>query len=437
MISTGKTALQIFMKPDITVFRTVILLFCLEYSGITNNIYSQQADSVITNIIISQPADSVITNIINSQQADSIITDNIYSQPADSGERKITLLFMGDIMGHDTQIKAAKITDSGTFDYNDVFKYVKPIIESADFAAANLEVTLAGPPFKGYPQFSSPAALASACLNAGIDCLFTANNHSADRRNKGIISTIDRLDSIGIKHTGIFRDKNSRDTLQPLIVETDGITVAFLNYTYGTNGIPVPPPVIVNMLDKENIASDIERAKAFKPDLLILALHWGTEYQTVPSEDQTIMANYFFDKGADIIIGSHPHVLQKMVWQKDNPDFKNRAIVYSLGNFISNQRKPKTDGGSMVKIEITCNDSSVYISDAGYYLTWVHTPVVNGKREFYILPCTQFEKKPEFFSDQYDYLQMKRFIEDSRSLLHNQNEGFTEYFFDEGKSPFN
>jgi len=340
--------------------------------------------------------------------------------------QKVSLLFMGDIMGHDSQINAAAIPGTGTYDYREVFMHVKPLIDSSDFSASNLEVTLAGPPYKGYPQFSSPSALAAACTEAGIDCLFTANNHSADRGKSGIISTLDRLDSIGIPHTGTFRNKTSRDTLQPLVVNRNGISVAFLNYTYGTNGITVPPPVIVNMLDKEKITEDIMKAKELKPDVLILALHWGTEYDTIPSENQILLANYFFYKGVDIIIGSHPHVIQKMIWQKDNPVFKNKAVTYSLGNFISNQRKPGTDGGSMVKIELTKTDSSVVISDAGYYLTWVYTPVENGRMRFYILPCAGFENKPEFFTDKNDYLRMMKFIKSARSLLSGQNEGFRE-----------
>ncbi len=340
--------------------------------------------------------------------------------------QKVSLLFMGDIMGHDSQINAAAIPGTGTYDYREVFMHVKPLIDSSDFSASNLEVTLAGPPYKGYPQFSSPSALAAACTEAGIDCLFTANNHSADRGKSGIISTLDRLDSIGIPHTGTFRNNTSRDTLQPLVVNRNGISVAFLNYTYGTNGITVPPPVIVNMLDKEKITEDIMKAKELKPDVLILALHWGTEYDTIPSENQILLANYFFYKGVDIIIGSHPHVIQKMIWQKDNPVFKNKAVTYSLGNFISNQRKPGTDGGSMVKIELTKTDSSVVISDAGYYLTWVYTPVENGRMRFYILPCAGFENKPEFFTDKNDYLRMMKFIKSARSLLSDQNEGFRE-----------
>lgn len=350
------------------------------------------------------------------------------NQAPGSEEERLTLLFIGDIMGHDTQIRAAWNPETKSYNYDDQFRYVRPIIESCDFTAANLEVTLAGPPYRGYPQFSSPPALAAACMNAGIECLFTANNHTADRGNRGILNTISRLDSMGIIYTGIFRDRISADTLQPLIINKNGFSLAFLNYTYGTNGIPVPPPVVVNMLDKDRIAADIEKARSLRPDLIVLALHWGVEYDTIPSEEQTNLANYFFYKGADLIIGSHPHVLQKMVWKKDNPVFRNKAIVYSLGNFVSNQRKPLTDGGSMVRIEVARRDSSVVITDAGYFLTWVYTPVEDGKRQFYILPCSEFENRPDFFHDRNDFLQMQRFINTSRSLLNRHNEGFRELY---------
>lgn len=357
------------------------------------------------------------------------LAELLQGQVPDSSEQKVSLLFIGDIMGHDSQIKAAESNDSKTYDYNDLFRYIKPIISQTDFAVANLEVTLAGPPYKGYPRFSSPAPLASACINAGINCLLTANNHSADRGKEGIKSTIQKLDSTGIMHTGTFLDKSSKDSLQPLMITENGISVALLNYTYGTNGLPVTPPVIVNMLDKNLVSADIEKARKMEADIIVLCLHWGTEYDTVPSESQTAMAEYFFSEGADIIIGSHPHVLQKMIWYRDDSKLNNKAVVYSLGNFISNQRKPKTDGGSMVRIELTKRDSSVIISEAGYYLTWVYTPLENNRRKFYILPCPEFENKPGFFSDPDDYKMMLKFINESRSLLYKQNVGFREYIF--------
>ncbi len=355
---------------------------------------------------------------------------SISGQSSETSGQKVSLLFMGDIMGHDSQIWAAEDISTNTWDYNDVFSHIKPLISDADLAIANLEVTLAGPPYKGYPQFSSPAALAVACKNAGIDCLVTANNHSADRGKGGITGTIFRLDSIGMPHTGTFADQASRDNLQPLILKSNGISVAVLNYTYGTNGINVPAPVIVNMLDKNLVLADIEKARKAKPDVTVLILHWGAEYDTVPSAAQTEMAELFLSKGADLVIGSHPHVLQKMVWYGDGSAFQGKAVVYSMGNFISNQRKPKTDGGSMVRIELEKSGGSVKILSAGYYLTWVYTPIINYRQKFFILPCSEFEIKPDFFVKEADFVQMKKFISDSRSLLYRQNINFGEYLFD-------
>jgi hypothetical protein len=341
---------------------------------------------------------------------------------------RVSILFMGDIMGHDEQIWSAENRETHTFNYDTVFTFVKPIISEAGVAIANFEVTLAGPPYKGYPQFSSPASLAAACRNAGIDCMVTANNHAADRGKTGIAGTINRLDSLGIPHTGTFLSLESKETLQPLMIRKDGLSIALLNYTYGTNGNTVPEPVIVNLLDKDQVAEDIEKAKNMKSDLIILFLHWGNEYDTVPSANQTEMAHFFFSKGVDLIIGSHPHVLQKMVWYRDGNEM-DKVVIYSLGNFISNQRKPKTDGGSMVKIDLEKEGNSWKISDAGFYLTWVYTPIVKYRKQFYILPCSEFEKRPEFFANPADFMQMKQFIDDSRRLLNSQNLNIKEYIY--------
>jgi hypothetical protein len=354
---------------------------------------------------------------------------SISGQGSSLAEQRISLLFIGDIMGHDSQIWAAEDITTHTYDYNDVFSYVRTLISEVDLAIANLEVTLAGSPYKGYPQFSSPAALAVACKNAGIDCLVNANNHSVDKGKTGIEGTIFRLDSIGMPHTGTFTDKASKESLQPLILNRNGISVALLNYTYGTNGLTVPAPLIVNMLEKDLVAADIEKAKRYNPDLIVLLLHWGTEYDTVPSSEQENMTKYFLSKGADLVIGSHPHVLQKMVWFKDDPVYHNKAVVYSLGNFISNQRKPKTDGGSMVRIEFTKKDGSFKITSAGYFLTWVYTPILKYRQKFYILPCSEFESRPSFFEKEKDYEQMKTFINNSRNLLYKQNINFREYIY--------
>lgn len=346
-------------------------------------------------------------------------------EPAIPG-KKLSLLFIGDIMGHDEQIWSAEDRETNTYDYNDVFKYVKPVISEADLAIANFEVTLAGPPYQGYPKFSSPSALAAACKNCGIDILVTANNHSSDRLETGIEGTIKRLDSIGIYHTGTFIDEAERDTLYPLLIKKNDITISILNYTYGTNGIKVPSPYIVNMLDRINIEKDIIRAREMNPDLIIMFLHWGTEYDTIPSPDQTELAEYCLSKGADIIIGSHPHVIQKMNWYRESTSYSGKIVVYSLGNFITNQRRPKTDGGALVRIDLEKNIDNVVVTDAKYILTWVYTPIYNYRKKYFILPCPEFEDKPDFFENQADYKIMTQFATQSRKFLSRENTGIEE-----------
>lgn len=353
----------------------------------------------------------------------------VFAQETKRGSEKISLLFIGDIMGHDEQIWSAENRETRTYNYDDVFSCVKGEISEADIAFANLEVTLGGPPYSGYPQFSSPDDLAVACRDAGVDFFVTANNHSADRGRKGIVATVNKLDSLGIPHTGTFIDQAHRDTLYPAIIERNGFSIAVLNYTYGTNGIKVPPPVIVNMIDNILINIDIEKAKSRNPDAVIAFLHWGTEYDTVPSKSQTDLAGFLLDRGVDLVIGSHPHVLQKMVWKKKGSETKDRIVVYSLGNFVSNQRRLKTDGGTMVRVELEKRADTTIVSNTGYYLTWVYTPIENYRKKFFILPCSKFENNPGFFSKPADFSKMKRFIGDSRKLLYDQNVNFHEFIY--------
>ncbi|MGB3468304.1 MAG: CapA family protein, partial [Cyclobacteriaceae bacterium] len=178
----------------------------------------------------------------STAQTDSLSLDASDTIPQTS---EFSLIFTGDVMQHDSQINGAyyKVTD--TYEYDSNFYYLKDILSSADYTIANLELTLAGKPYKGYPTFSSPDNLAVSLKNAGIDCLVTANNHSCDRRKKGIVRTIDVLDSLDIPHTGTFKSETARDTLYPMLIEKKGFRIALLNYTYGTNGIPVPSPTVV------------------------------------------------------------------------------------------------------------------------------------------------------------------------------------------------
>lgn len=333
----------------------------------------------------------------------------------------VSFIFMGDIMGHQSQINAAYDSATNSYNYNNVFKKVSPLIKSVDYAIANLEVTLAGRPYKGYPQFSSPDELAIACKNNGIDILTTANNHSCDRGKKGIIRTIKVLDSLGIKHTGTFNDSIDRVKNNLLILNKNNIKVGILNYTYGTNGIPAPNPTIVNRIKFPLMLSDIQKSKSENLDKLIVVIHWGLEYQSIPNKEQTNIAQFLFNHGVDIIIGSHPHVLQRMEYNPECKNSKENLIVYSLGNFVSNQRTTKRDGGAMLKLTLKKQNNKVKIHDYGYYLTWVHKPVINNKVNFEIIPCYEYESNNYKGINTKSKNKMKIFVSQSRELFKKEN----------------
>jgi len=342
-------------------------------------------------------------------------------------EDKLSIMFMGDIMGHDSQINSAYNPKTKQYEYLECFDFIKDILSKPDITIANLEVTLAGAPYKGYPAFSSPDALAKALKDAGVDAMVTANNHSCDRGRKGIIRTLDMLDSLKIPHTGTFRNRTEKENNNPLLIEKNGFKICLLNYTYGTNGVKVPAPTKVNLIDRQQIQKDISKAKTLKPDILIVFYHWGKEYQSQPNKSQIALYNLCKKNGVDVVIGSHPHVLQKMEWNKES--IQNDLVVYSLGNFVSNQRKRKTDGGAIVEIEFTKTENETRISNAGHYLTWVYTPVFKGKKKFYILPASQYENYPQFFITKEHYEKMQVFISDSRNLLKKSNLNFPEFTY--------
>lgn len=306
---------------------------------------------------------------------------------AQSDDDVVTLLFAGDIMGHDAQIASAYDDSTQTYDYSDCFKYIKPIVEKADYAVANLEVTLAGPPFKGYPQFSSPDELAVAVKDCGFDLLLTTNNHTCDRGKRGVVRTLDVLDSLNVSHTGTFRDSAEYRKNYPYIVDVKGIKLAFLNYTYGTNELPTPQGTVVNRIDKSQIIKDIVTAKKMNPDLIVACMHWGIEYDTMPNSSQIYLKNLLKSQGVDLIIGSHPHVLQPM----ELDTAKNQLLVYSLGNFVSAQRTAPRDGATVLNVRLIKRPGRKPRIEADYQLTYVHYPKVNDKRMFFIVPISDVE----------------------------------------------
>ena len=296
--------------------------------------------------------------------------------------RHLSLLIAGDLMQHMPQIKSARQSD-GSYDYGECFAGIKAEVERADVAIANFETTLAGQPYSGYPQFSAPDDFLSAVQSAGFDIMLTANNHCVDTRRKGLERTLTMMDSLGMAHLGTYRTLDERERTYPYLIEKNGLRIVLLNFTYDTNGIPVPQPCHVNLMDTLEIAADLDKARQMKPDAIIALPHWGIEYQTLPSKEQREMAAWLLSHGVDHIIGGHPHVAQPLELRNDGLNL----VAWSMGNLVSNQSKPNTYGGYMVRLDITKSGLQTTLSDCYYTLYWVSRPPDNGYRHTYrILP---------------------------------------------------
>ncbi|MCF6364903.1 MAG: CapA family protein [Bacteroidales bacterium] len=353
--------------------------------------------------------------------------DTIIQQSKD----KISLLFLGDIMQHDLQIQSSYVPETGNYDFSSQFKYVKPIFDSTDVVIGNLEVTLAGKPYKGYPHFSSPDDLAFEIKKSGIDYLVTANNHVYDRGKKGFERTMHMLDSVGFKRTGCFIDEGDKNKNHPMIIEKNNFKIALFNYTYGLNGNIAEKPSIINTLNKDEIKKDLTDASNSDYDAIIVFFHWGIEYKHQPNNEQVNLADLCFENGANIVIGSHPHVIQRMehkTYKTNSGKEKDVLVAYSLGNFVSNYGTWRyCDGGTMIKFSLSkTEEGKLSIIEPEYHLIWVYREPKNNKlMNYYVLPIADFENSKDLKES--DKKQMNIFINDSRKLYNAENIGVTEH----------
>lgn len=337
--------------------------------------------------------------------------------------QRFKLLFVGDIMQHKPQIKSAEIIPNQAYDYESCFKYVSPIIEQADLAIGNLEVTLPGkPPYQGYPQFRSPDDLAKGLRFAGFDMMVTSNNHSNDAGKIGVINTISTLKNYGFYQTGTFKNAAERDLFYPLIIYKNDFKLGFLNYTYGTNGLRTKPPTIVNYIDTTLMRKDLELATLLNPDFIIVIMHWGDEYKLNENRQQQKLTKWLFENGADLVIGAHPHVVQPIKEMPTTDPSDKNIVVYSMGNFISNQTKLNTDGGIMVEIDLEKNPKTkkTVVSNYQYIPVWRYIQKGRkGKRNYFAVPVSAFEngKEAVLKMTEADKLAMKRFARKTRKHL--------------------
>ena len=328
----------------------------------------------------------------------------------------VNLMFVGDAMQHAPQITAAEQPD-GTYDYAPCFQYVEDDINWADLAVVNLECPLGGKPYTGYPCFSAPDSYAQQLLTSGFDLFLTANNHCLDRRDKGLVRTCQLLDSLGIPHIGTYPSQQDRNQRIPYFVNVKGMKIAFLDYTYGTNGIPIQGDVIVDFIDQQLIADDIALARERGAHAICVNLHWGIEYQLKPVATQRTLADWLVTQGVDLIIGGHPHVVEPMEMRYSKEYDKNVLLVYSMGNFISNQSDIDTRGGAMVKVSLRMENGHAVIVEPRYKLFFVQKPVSRGKN-YVLIP----ESRPELLRPD-SRGEFTRFMQRTHDLVMSNNIG--------------
>lgn len=260
----------------------------------------------------------------------------------------LTICVAGDIMMHITQIEKARRAN-GSFDFRSYFSQIKDDIQNADISIANMEFTLGGEPYTGYPAFSAPDSYANYLADCGFDIFLTANNHILDKGCSGAERTLAKYRELnashGIQYCGTASDQADRDRTTPLFITAKGMKIAIINCTYGTNlGADMHWPK-VNYMNNSSLIKDALK-KAEEADFTIVFPHWGTEYSLTSSEEQQEKARWLIENGADMIIGTHPHVVQNI------DTIKGVQIIYSLGNAVSNMSAPDTQLGLMAKVRI-------------------------------------------------------------------------------------
>ena len=323
-----------------------------------------------------QNSKSIEKNIVNENVENNEITEtkeeSIVVELPEKEDTHISLSVIGDIMCHNSQYIDAYVSNSDTYDFSYVFENIKEPISEADIAIGNLETTFAGKArgYSNYPQFNTPEQLATNLRDFGIDILTTANNHCMDTGYSGLESTLNYLDEAGIAHTGTNRSTEEQNTI--LVKEVNDIKIAFLSFTYGTNGIAIPSDktYAVNLIDEDFIKQQLELAKTQNPDLICVSMHWGIEYETLQNATQENLANFLFQNGVDIILGSHPHVLQPMEKRSvvlDDGTQKECFVIYSLGNFMSGQTQKGTRSSIILKLGIDKNGYSGKTTISEFY----------------------------------------------------------------------
>lgn len=314
----------------------------------------------------------------------------------------VTICLLGDVMMHTEQIRNAS-RKGGGYDFSTYFKHIKDRIAEADIAIANMEFTLSGEPYTGYPSFSAPDSFAEYLASCGIDVLLGANNHIFDKGCEGAQRTLKELEKLkdryGVQICGLACDQEHRNSTNPLVIRKRNIRIALLNMTYGTNlGADRHWPKTNYMSDTTRIKEAL--IKAEETDFTLVLPHWGTEYELRHSEEQERSAGWMARNGADMIIGTHPHVVQ------DRDTIDNVPVIYSLGNAVSNMSAANTQIGLMVTVSLARKDNGdIEVLPVEHTWLWCSRP--GGYCDSYcVLPVEEFIGSRESWKGPWEYDKM-------------------------------
>lgn len=342
----------------IILFAIILLIGCLCF------LENKNPNDDISNSSKQELDDEMELNVISAEN------ENINSE--EETDITFTLSAIGDVMCHNTQYKDAYNADTQEYDFSYVFDDIKFYTQTADIAIGSLETSFAGEErgYSNYPTFNTPDNLAYSLKDIGIDVLSTAGNHCLDMGFSGLSRTIDVLNDADISHLGTYKTQEEQD--QVLFKYVKGVKIAFINYTYGTNGIPVPmdKSFCVNLIDKDLIKKHIDTAKSQNADMIVACMHWGTEYRTTANKEQEALADFLFQNGVDVILGNHPHTLEPMEKRTvtlEDGTTKDCFVIYALGNFICDQRAENTRNSIILNLTITKHsDGKISIDKANY-----------------------------------------------------------------------
>lgn len=361
----------------------LLMIFILVFKkGIFNRIFNNNLHNTV---IENNQSDYDLEN------KNSNVLENNNEQSIKNKSTTFTMTALGDSLCHNTQYWDAYNKETGVYDFSYVYEDIMSYTKASDITIGSLETTFAGEDrgYSNYPTFNTPDSLAEALKNIGVDIISLAGNHALDYGYTGLCRTIDVLDNVGISHLGTY--KTAEDQEKILVQNVKGLSIAFINYTYGTNGIPLPSgkDYCVNLIDKNLIKKQIEQAKSQNVDIIVACMHWGTEYRTTANSEQEELADFLFENGVDIILGNHPHVLEPMekriITLPDGTE-KEVFVVYALGNFTADQRDEITRDSAILNLTITKNsDNKISIDKVNYVPIYMYKNSNASLHKFKIL----------------------------------------------------